>query len=150
MVGSSLRGITSRTRGSPLSISEVSIRFGMACAILIPVLLILGQVFLRVTGVPSGYPPLTPLPLLSGAVGGSLISALGFLLLSSLIKDQKTFQNVLIGLAMVLLVASFALPWRLSYTQSARFVGVTVLAQISQAFLHCVVVGTNLFVLLRR
>jgi hypothetical protein len=133
-----------------LSSAEVLIRFGMACAILIPVLLILGQVFLRVTGVPPSYPPLTPLPLLSGAVGGSLISALGFLILSSLIKDQKTFQTVLIVLAILLLIASFSLPWRLSYTQSARFAGVTVLAQFSQAFLHCVVVGTNLLVLLRR
>ena len=62
-------------------------RFGLSCAILIPVLLILGQIFLRVTGVPPGYPPLTPLPLLSGAVGGSLISMLGFLLVSSFIKD---------------------------------------------------------------
>jgi hypothetical protein len=122
----------------------------MACAILIPVLLILGQIFLRVTGVPANYPPLTPLPLLSGAVGGSLISALGYLLLSSVIKDQKTFQTVLIGLAILLLIVSFSLPLRLSYTQSARFVGVTVFAQFSQAFLHCVVVGTNLFVLLRK
>jgi hypothetical protein len=65
-----------------LSSSEVLIRFGMACAILILGLLILGQIFLRVTGVPPSYPSLTPLPLLSGAVGGSLISALGYLLLS--------------------------------------------------------------------
>jgi hypothetical protein len=134
----------------PLSSAEILSRFGLACAILIPVLLILGQVFLRVTGVPAGYPPLTPLLPLSGAVGGSLISALGFMLLRSVIKDQNTFQTVLIGLAILLLVASFSLPWRLSYTQSARFVGVTVWAQLSQAFLHCVVVGTNLFVLLRR
>ena len=134
----------------PLSSTEVLNRFGLSCAILIPVLLILGQIFLRVTGVPLSYPPLNPLPLLSGAVGGSLISALGFLLVSSFIKDQKTFQTVLIGLAVLLLIASFYLPWRLSYTQSARFVGVTVWAQLSQAFLHCIVVGTNLLVLLRR
>jgi hypothetical protein len=134
----------------PLSLSEISSRFGLACAVLIPVLLILGQVFLRVTGVPAGYPPLTPLPLLSGAVGGSLISALGFLMLRRIINDQNTFQTVLIGLAILFLIASFSLPWRLSYTQSTRFFGVTVWAQLSQAFLHCVVVGTNLFVLLRR
>jgi hypothetical protein len=134
----------------PLNSLEVLRPFGLACAILIPVLLVLGQVFLRVTGVPAGYPPLNPLPLLSGAVGGSLLSALGFLILSRLIENQKTFQTVVIVLAILLLVASFYLPWRLSYTQSARFVGVTVWAQISQAFLHCVVVGTNLLVLLRR
>lgn len=135
---------------SPLTFGEVLGRFGLACAILIPLLLLLGQIFLRVTGVPPGYPPLTPLPLLSGAVGGSLISAVGYLLLSALIRDQRTLWTVLIVLALLLLVVSFNLPWRLSFTRSPRFAGVTVSAQVAQALLHCVVVGTNLAVLLRR
>ncbi|WP_425145134.1 hypothetical protein [Deinococcus sp.] len=130
--------------------TDVLGRFLLACAILMPTLLLLGQVFLRVTGVPSGYPPLTALPLLSGAVGGSLISAVGYLILSALIRDQKTLLTVLVVLAVLLLIASFNLPWRLSYTRSLRFVGVTPSAQIAQALLHCLVVGTNLVVLLRR
>jgi hypothetical protein len=133
-----------------LSLSDVLGRFLLACAVLIPTLLILGQVFLRLTGVPPGYPPLSPLPLLSGAVGGSLISALGYLLLSLLIKDQKTLLTVLVVLAALLLLVSFNLPWRLSYTRSLRFAGVTLSAQVAQAMLHTVVVGTNLALLLRR
>ncbi len=38
----------------------------------------------------------------------------------------------------------------MSYTKSARFVGVTTSAQVAQGLLHCVVVGTNLALLLRR
>lgn len=135
---------------APLTFSEVLGRFVLACAILIPLLVLLGQVLLRVTGVPASYPPLTPLPLISGAVGGSLISAVGYVLLSTFTKDQKTLWTALIVLALFLLVVSFNLPWRLSYTRSARFAGVTVSAQVAQALLHCVVVGTNLAVLLRR
>ena len=104
----------------PLNLSEVLGRCGLACVILVPLLLVLGQVFLRITGVPATYPPLTPLPLISGAVGGSLISAVGYLLLSALIKDQKTLWTVLIGLAVLLLIASFNLPWRLrAYSESS-------------------------------
>ncbi|MVN88882.1 hypothetical protein GO986_19250 [Deinococcus sp. HMF7620] len=135
---------------APLTFPDLLGRLGLACLILVPLILVLGQVFVRVTGVPPSYPPLSPLPLLSGAIGGSLLSALGYLLLSTVIKDQKTLWTVLVVLALALLVASFHLPWRLSYTRSARFTGVTVSAQVAQAMLHCVVVGTNLAVLLRR
>lgn len=135
---------------NPLTFPEVLGRSGLACVILIPLLVILGQVLIRVTGVPPGYPPLTPLPLISGAVGGAVISAVGYLLLSAFIRDQKLLWIVLIVAALVILIASFNLPWRLTYTKSLRFAGVTVSAQLAQATLHCLVVGTNLALLLRR
>ena len=135
---------------APLTFGEILARFGLACLILIPLLLVLGQVFLRVTGVPITYPPLTPLPLLSGAVGGSVLCALGYTVLSLFIRDQRTLLIVFVVLGVLLLTLSFNLPWRLTYTKSLRFVGHTASAQMAQALLHVVVVGVNLALFLRR
>lgn len=99
----------------------------------------------RVTGVPRTYPPLSPLPILSGTVGGALLTDLGYGLLMAVFPDPHTRRIVFLSLGLLLLIASFHLPYRLSYTKSPRFAGVTPAAQISQGVLHIlVVVGSML------
>ncbi len=51
---------------------------------------------------------------------------------------------------MILLAASFYLPYRLSFTTSLRFVGVTLAAQIGQGLLHAIVVVLSMICFLRR
>ena len=75
---------------------------------------------------------------------------LGYWLLTRLIKDVKTRNTVFIVLGVVLTIASYHLPYRLSYTTSPRFAGVTVAAQIGQAFLHTLVVGLSIYCFLRQ
>ena len=95
---------------------------------------------LRISGVPPTYPPLLPQQIVSGTIGGPLLVALGYALLGAILPDKKTRHLVFVALALVLLVASFHLPYRLSYTKSSRFAGVTLAAQIGQALLHANVV----------
>ena len=88
--------------------------------------------------------------IIAGTIGGALLVAPGYWLLASIVHDAKTRNTIFVVLGIVLLVASFHLPYRLSYTTSPRFAGVTVAAQIGQAFLHCLVVGLSIFCFLRR
>ncbi len=118
-----------------------------ASAIATALCLVLGALFLRTTGVPATYPPLLPQQLIAGAVGGALLCTFGFFLLRLVVQNPTTFTRIYVVLGILLLIASFHLPYRLSYTTSPRFAGVTVAAQFAQAFLHCVVVGVSLWFL---
>ena len=118
-------------------------RFALAAALTTGVCVPLGLVLLRVTGVPLTYPPLLPQQIVAGTVGGALLVTLGYWLLSALVPDARTRTWVFLILGVLLLLASFHLPYRLSYTKSIRFVGVTLAAQIAQGLLHTLVVGLS-------
>ena len=133
-----------------LTTSEIWTRFLAAAVLTTIVCNIVGYILLKTTGVPPAYPPLLPLPITSGTVGGALLVTLGYWVLNAFIRDQKTLNTVFIAAGVVLLIASFYLPFRLSYTTSARFTGVTAAAQIGQGFLHTLVVGLSIFCFLRR
>ena len=132
-----------------LTAAEIWTRFALAAALTTVICLGVGFVLLKITGVPPGYPPLTPLPILSGTVGGALIVTLGYWTLSALIRDPKTLVPVFLILGFVLLLVSFALPYRLSYTTSLRFAGVTLAAQIGQGLLHILVAVLSMICFLR-
>lgn len=84
------------------------------------------------------------MPLLSGSVGGPLIATVGYLALWLLIPNQGLLYAVFVAAGVVLLVASYKLPRRLSFTRSPRFAGVTVAAQFELGFLHTLVVGVSI------
>ncbi len=129
---------------------EIWTRFIAAAALTTFVCNIVAYVLLNTTGVPSTYPPLLPLQVTSGTVGGALLVTLGYWFLTAFIRDQKTLNIVFITAGVILLIASFHLPYRLSYTTSPRFAGVTVAAQIGQGFLHTLVVGLSILCFLLR
>ena len=134
----------------PLTASEIGMRFVTAAGMTTAVCLAAGYVLLKTTGVPETYPPLRPLQITSRTVGGALLTTLGYCLLAALIRDQRTLLIVFITAGVVLLLASFHLPYRLSYTKSPRFAGVTVAAQIGQGFLHALVVAISIYCFVRR
>lgn len=133
-----------------LTTSEIWTRFAVAAALTTVVCLVVGFILLKTTGVPSTYPPLLPMQIVSGTIGGALLVTLGYWLLNSLVRDQKTLNTIFIIAGILLLIASYHLPYRLSYTQSPRFAGVTLAAQIGQGFLHTLVVGLSIWCFLRR
>lgn len=138
--------MTTQTQLAPINIWK---RFLLACVVVTVVTLALAKVFLHTTGVPLTYPPLLPQQIIAGSIGGALLSTLGYLLFQSVIRDRKTFTIVFVASGLLLMVASYYLPWRLTYTTSPRFAGVTPAAQIAQAFLHTVVVVLSMLCLLQ-
>lgn len=120
--------------------AEIIGRFALAATLTTAFCVPLGLALLRITGVPSTYPPLLPQQVLSGTIGGALLVALGYWLLAALIANRRTRHIVFFVLGIALLIASFHLPYRLSYTTSPRFAGATVSAQIGQALMHTIVV----------
>ncbi len=132
-----------------LTLVEILSRFAQAAGVLVPLNVVLGFVFARLTGVPKDFPPFSPLPIISGSVGGPLIATLGYLALWLLIPNQGLLNAVFIVVGMALLVWSYRLPRRLS-ARSPRFAGVTVPAQIALGFLHTLVVGLSIAVFLWR
>lgn len=134
----------------PLTASQMFKRFLSACMLTTVGCLVLAAIFLKITGVPPTYPPLLPQQIISGTIGGAFLVWLGYALLSTFINDQTVLTRTVIVLGVVLTVASFYLPYRLTYTTSPRFEGVTVAAQVAQAFLHSIVVGVSLFCFVRR
>lgn len=133
-----------------LTLVEILSRFALAVAILVPLNLVLGFVFARLTGVPKDFPPFSPLPIVSGSVGGPLIVTLGYLALWLVISNQRLLNAVFVAAGVLLLVWSYSLPRRLSFTKSPRFAGATVAAQFSLGFLHTLVVGVSVAVFLWR
>ena len=130
-----------------LTTAAIWTRFATAAVLTTVVCLIVGRVLLRTTGVPSTFPPLTPLSLTSGAVGGALLVTLGYWLSTAVFRNHRTAVAVFVGAGVVLLLASFHLPYRLSYTTSPRFAGVTTAAQVGQVgqgVLHTLVVGLSM------
>ena len=128
----------------PLTAAQIATRFGVAAGLTTAASLVVGTVLLWTTGVPETYPPLRPLQIVSGTVGGAFLAAVGYALLTALVHDQRTLATIFVAAGVVLLVASFHLPYRLSYTTSLRFAGVTVAAQVGQGFLHTLVVGLSI------
>ena len=133
----------------PQTAAEIGLRFLLAAAATTALCVPLALLLRRVTGVPRSYPPLSPLPILSGTVGGALLTALGYGFLMAVFPDPQTRCVVFVTLGLLLLVASFHLPYRLSYTKSPRFAGVTPAAQISQGVLHVLVVIGSMLCFLR-
>ena len=134
----------------PLTLLGILSRFSLSVAILVPLVVGLGFVFARLTGVPRGFPPFTALPLISGSVGGPFVAAVGYVVLWVLVTDQTLLNAVFVASGALLLVWSYLLPRRLSFTKSPRFAGVTVPAQFALGFLHTVVVGVSVAVFLWR
>jgi mannose/fructose/N-acetylgalactosamine-specific phosphotransferase system component IIC len=123
-----------------MNFPEILGRFALAAVLTTCFCVPLGLALLRITGVPPTYPPLLPQQVLSGTIGGSLLVALGYWLLSALLPEKRLRHVVFLTLAVVLCLVSFQLAARLSYTQSPRFAGVTLAAQIGQCLLHTIVV----------
>lgn len=120
--------------------TEILSRFAIAAVLTTCFCVPLGFALLRVTGVPPTYPPLLPQQILSGTLGGALLVSLGYWLLGALLPDKRTRHIVFVALAVVLCLVSFQLATRLSYTQSPRFAGVTLAAQVGQCVIHVLVV----------
>ena len=135
---------------TPLTTSEIWTRFALAAGLTTPFCLVLAYALLKITGVPPTYPPLLPLQIVSGTVGGALLVTLGYWLLSGVIADQRVLMTVFLWAGIVLLILSYHLPYRLSYTTSLRFVGVTLAAQIGQGLLHTIVVVLSMICFLRK
>lgn len=135
---------------TPLTLAEIWTRFALAAGLTTAVCLIVAYILLRIAGVPPTYPPLLPLQIIAGTVGGAFWVTLGYWLLSSIIRDQKTLTAVFLSAGILLLIASFYLPYRLSYTTSPRFAGVTLAAQIGQGLLHAIVVVLSMICFLRK
>ena len=114
-----------------LTFPEILGRFVLAAGLLVPLNLVLGFVFARLTNVPSGFAPFTPAPIVAGSVAGPLISTVGYLLLWTFVRDQRALHLVFVAAGIALLVASYYLPWRLTYSVSPRFAGVTIAAQFA-------------------
>lgn len=128
----------------PPTAAEMGVRFLLAAGLTTALCVPLALVLRRLTGVPRTYPPLSPLPVVSGTVGGALLVTLGYWLLAAIFADPNVRAIVFIALGSLLLAASFHLPYRLSYTKSPRFAGVTPAAQVGQAVLHSIVVVVSM------
>ncbi len=135
---------------TPLTFPEILGRFALAAGLLVPLNLVLGFVFARLTNVPPGFAPFTPAPIVAGSVAGPLISTVGYLLLWTFVRDQRALHLVFVAAGIALLVASYYLPWRLTYSVSPRFAGVTIAAQFALGLLHTIVVGVSIVSFLRR
>jgi hypothetical protein len=101
---------------------------------------------MKFTGVPKGFAPFTPLPLLSGVVGGFLGASATY----QLVKAVSAQPNrVFFFVSIAVLALSFGLPLRLSFTKLHRFAGVTPAAQMALALIHAVVATSAVTVLTR-
>jgi len=133
-----------------LTTPQIWTRFAHAAALTTAVCLVVGYVFLKTTGVPSTYPPLLPQQIIAGTVGGALLVTLGYWLLTVFINDRNKLETVVMVLGVVLTIASFYLPYRLTYTTSPRFAGATIPALFGQGYLHSLVVGLSIFCFVRK
>jgi hypothetical protein len=107
---------------------------------------LLGTAAMRFTGVPKGFPPFTPLPILSGVVGGFVLGTSAYVVVKGMSSDpNRTFLLI----AVAALALSFALPIRLSFTKSKRFTGVTPSAEMVLALMHTVLATSVVSVLTR-
>lgn len=133
-----------------LSAREIGARFLKAAALTTLICVPLALIFLFATGVPRSYPPLLPIQIIAGTIGGAILTALGYSLLNALFADIKLRHGVFIVLGVLLLVASYHLPYRLTYSTSPRFAGWTVPALVAQGVLHTIVVALCIACFVRR
>ena len=108
----------------------------LAATVSFAVDLAIGATAARYTEVPLDFPPFTLLPILSGAVGGSILASIVYSILrvASRNPDRSFFF-----IALAVFALSLALPLRLSFTRSHRFAGVTPSAQMVLVLMHAVV-----------
>lgn len=107
--------------------------------------LTIATVGIRLTRVPSTFPPFTFLPILSGCVGGPVLATLVYVILRRVVDHP---DRAFLFVAVVMLAVSFSLPLRLSFTRSPRFAGVTPAAQMMLILMHAVVATTTVVSLL--
>jgi hypothetical protein len=105
---------------------------------------LLAALALRFTGVPKGFPPFTALPLLSGVFGGFLGASAVYALIGAVSRQPN---RIFLFISLAVLALSFALPLRLSFTKSHRFVGATPAAQMTLALMHTVIATAAVAVL---
>jgi hypothetical protein len=67
-----------------------------------------------------------------------------YAILSALPGDRRLLVTLYVAAGTVVLLASFYLPYHLTYTTSPRFAGVTVAAQVGQGLLHALVAGLGM------
>ncbi len=101
---------------------------------------------MKATGVPSGFPPFTLLPLVTGVAGGFLGASAVYALISAYAANP---DRVFLFVAIAFLVLSFGLPLRLSFTHSPRFAGVTPAAQMALALFHTIIAASSVTALTR-
>ena len=135
---------------APIPTIEVWSRFAQAALLTTLCCLPLAWLLLRVTGVPPTYPPFLPQQIIAGTVGGALIATLGYSLLALVLRDSRILTATFLVAGLILFIASFYLPYRLSYTTSPRFAGATLSALVGHCVLHALVVGLSMVCLLRR
>lgn len=98
------------------------------------------------TKAPATFAPFTVLPIFAGCFAGALMACLAYLALQTFLKsDFRLVYLIVIGIA---LVASYHLPWRLTYSASPRFMGVTLPMQLALGLMHTVVAGLSAIALL--
>lgn len=119
----------------------------LAAALAFVIDVLIGLAGVRLTRVPKDFPPFTPLPILSGAIGGAILASVCYAVIRAVSRQpEKAFLFVAIGA----LALSFSLPLRLSFTRSKRFAGVTPAAQMVLVLMHTVVATVSVVTLLTR
>ena len=115
---------------------RISLLMLFACTFAFAIDIMIALAGLRLTNVPSDFPPFTLLPILSGCVGGVVMASLTYAILKAVSAHP---ERVFLFVAVCALALSFALPLRLSFTKSPRFAGVTPSAQAVLVLMHTVV-----------
>ncbi len=90
----------------------------------------------KTTGVPEGFPPFSFGPIAAACFGSAVLGSGVFLLLRRLTSRPERWMW---WISLAVMAASIALPYRLNYTQSKRFAGVTPSAQTVLVLLHLLV-----------
>ena len=108
----------------------------VAAAVALAIDLAIGAVASRFTGVPRDFPPFSFLPLLSGAVGGTILASVAYSLIKACAHNP---DRVFFFVSLCVFALALGLPLRLSFTHSARFAGVTPAAQMVLVLMHAVV-----------
>ena len=116
-----------------------------ACTFAFAIDIMIALAGLRLTNVPSDFPPFTLLPILSGCAGGVVMASLTYAVLK-LVSAHP--ERMFLFVAVAALALSFALPLRLSFTKSRRFAGVTPSAQAMLVLMHTVVATVAVVTLL--
>jgi hypothetical protein len=99
---------------------------------------VMAQIASQTTGVPEAFPPFTWAPLATACFGGAVLGTAIYQLLR---KITRWANPIFVGLAILTVSGSLALPYRLGYTQSKRFAGATPSAQGVLVLMHLVVAG---------
>lgn len=89
------------------------------------------------TAVPKDFPPFTALPILSGVVIAPMVAASIYAAIK--LANPSDPDRIFFFVTLAVFALSLGLPLRLSFTQSARFAGVTPQAQMILVLLHAIV-----------